>query len=104
MADEPFVWPASVSPAAWRGFRRSDTDDERPLEHICLEEIVNAMAALCSVSAGMVETELKRESLAIFGGRRITPGLDERLTAAIDLGVETGRLHRRASGLLSAAS
>ena len=89
---EPVVWPADPDPDTWTGFRRTPPDVERPLAHVPLREIANAMVALCGAAAGMSRDELRRSALAVFGGRRLTIGLTERLDAALDLGLATGRL------------
>jgi hypothetical protein len=89
---EPVVWPDGVDPAAWTGVRRTPGGVDRPLVHVPLREIVNAMVAQTTASAGMSRTELHRATLAVFGGRRLTPGLAERLDAAVELGRTIGRL------------
>jgi hypothetical protein len=89
---EPVVWPDGVDPAAWTGVRRTPAGVDRPLAHVPLREIVNAMVAQTTASAGMSRAELHRATLAVFGGRRLTPGLAERLDAAVELGRTIGRL------------
>jgi hypothetical protein len=91
-AAEPVLWPARWTPEAWTGFRRTPGGVDRPLEHVALREIGNAMAALTGASAGMDRDELHRATLAVFGGRRLTAGLAERLDTALELAVHTGRL------------
>jgi hypothetical protein len=100
--DEPFVWPETIDQATWRLYRRSDADDERPIEHVSRAEIVNAMSSLCASSAGMTEPELKRETLAVFGGKRVTAGIDAELGNTLEAAVGLGRLRRRADGLIIA--
>ena len=63
-AQEPVAWPQRLNPQTWTGFRLTQNGNDRPLEHICRREIVNAMAALCVASAGMSDEELKRETPA----------------------------------------
>ena len=89
---EPVVWPPGRTPEEWTGFRRTPEGVERPLEHVPLREIVNAMVATTRASAGMNADELRRSVLAVFGGRRVTPSIGERLDAALHLGVRAGRL------------
>jgi hypothetical protein len=100
---EPVVWPADLDPAAWTGFRRTPAGVERPLAHVPLREILNAMAAQTAAAAGMSRTELHRATLAGFGGRRLTPGLAERLDTAVELGLRTGRLTDRDGTIRPAA-
>jgi hypothetical protein len=57
-----------------------------------LREIVNAMVFIARASAGISVVELQREALAVFGGRRRTRGIGERLDAAATLGARLGRL------------
>ena len=88
---EPVVWPADLDPATWTGYRPSP-DTARPLAHVPLRELVNAMAAVARASAGISRDELHRAVLATFGGRRLTEGLAARLDEAVELGRATGRL------------
>jgi Protein of unknown function (DUF4011)/AAA domain/REase_MTES_1575/Protein of unknown function (DUF3320) len=90
--DERVVWPEGVEPRTWTRFRRTPSSVDRPLAHVPLREIVNAMVVLAGDSAGMSRAELRRAALGVFGGRRLTTGLSERLDLAVDLGVRTGRL------------
>ena len=43
---EPVVWPPERDPEAWTGFRRTPVGVDRPVEHVPLREVVNAMVAL----------------------------------------------------------
>ena len=54
------------------------------------------------LAGGMNEDELKRQALALFGGKRMTDGIAALLTAGIKLGLETGRLERDGRGLYRA--
>jgi hypothetical protein len=89
---EPVVWPSGRTPAGWIGFRRTPEGTDRPLEHVPLREIVNAMASITRASAGADRDELRRLVLAVFGGRRLTASIADRLDAALDLGIRSGRL------------
>jgi hypothetical protein len=103
-AGEPFAWPAGLDPETWAGFRSATGSDPRPIETVNWREIANAMAALCVAGQGMYEEEIKREALAVFGGKRMTEGITTALTAALDQALKTGRLVKRADGLIVAAS
>ena len=92
--DGAFLWPSHISADSWKEFRRSDDYAARPLEDISLREISNAMAALCAAALGMNEEELLRETLRVFGGRRITTAIGTRLRDALVFGLSTGRLRR----------
>jgi hypothetical protein len=87
-----FIWPAEVDIHAWPGFRRSTQQDGRPLEHIALQEICNAMVALVDVARALQRRELLRETLAVFGSRRLTEGIRLRLETALHQALQNGRL------------
>jgi hypothetical protein len=91
-AGEAFFWPSDTDPTQWNVARQSSGGTSRPIEHVPLEEIANAMRIVTEAAAGMDETELKREALALFGGRRITEAIGSRLDAALSLGLTSGRL------------
>ena len=77
-------------------------DYGRPLEHIALREIGNAMASLCPDAAGMEDQELAAEALAIFGFKRRTPAISARLDAARKAAISRGVLRRGPSGRMEA--
>ncbi|HEY0690293.1 MAG TPA: DUF4011 domain-containing protein [Kribbella sp.] len=90
--DEPVVWPPSLDPQTWTQFRTTPEGVDRPLEHVPLREIVNAMVVATRESAGIRSEELHRAVLSIFGFRRLTAGFVQRLDTALALGVRSGRL------------
>lgn len=53
------------------------------------------MVALCADCAGMNAEELHREALAVFGGRRLTTGISDRLAQALSLTQRDRRLIER---------
>jgi len=63
---------------------------------------VNAMVSVARGAAGMAVSELRREVLGVFGGRRVTANAAERLAAAVELGVRAGRLRVDAEGGVTA--
>jgi hypothetical protein len=97
---EPFVWPAETDPALWRMVRRSASGDNRVLEYVPLVEIGNAMRLLVLAHAGMPEIELKREALAVFGGKRMTEQIGARLDEALRRASSSGILRRSETGLI----
>lgn len=99
-AETQFVWPSTIDPSIWKGARRVSLSEQLPLEHVSLVEIANAMRLVTEAAAGMDEQELKRESLATFGGKRITEAIGTRLDQALAFGFESGRLARAANGLI----
>ena len=58
--------------------------------------IIVKPATITAASAGMDRDELHRAALAVFGGRRRTAATTERLDAALDLAVHSGRLRLEA--------
>ncbi|MFD4421396.1 DUF4011 domain-containing protein [Agromyces sp. NPDC058484] len=96
--ERTFVWPEDVDPKTWRGVRRVQLATPRDPEHISLVEIANAMRVTAAISGGMDDTELKRETLALFGGKRLTSAIDARLASGLLHGLESGRLERSHSG------
>lgn len=98
---EPVIWPASLDPSTWRGYRPSPTGVDRYVEHLPLREVVNAMVDVCRSAGGMDEDELLRETLAVFGGRRLTAGIRERLAQALSLAIGDERLRRDGEVLFS---
>ena len=90
-----FLWPAERDPSTWTEFRTSDDYASRPIEQVALREIANAMVALCRLAGGITPDELRREALRIFGGRRVTASISDRLVAALTSATSTGRLVAR---------
>jgi len=98
--DEPFYWPAEIDPDTWLVARQTPVGGVRLIDHVSLVEIANAMRHAAASAAGMEETELKREALALFGGRRVTEAIGLRLDAAVAHGLDSGRLERAGSRVL----
>ena len=94
-----FAWPASIDPSTWPRFRTSATAS-RPVEQISLRELGNAMVGLCSASGGIRREDVLRETVIIFGGRRLTPGISGRLERALEAALADRRLDVRADGVL----
>jgi len=95
---EGFAWPENINPDNWSGFRVSEDFAQRPLEVISKREICNAMAHHASRALGMDREDLFRETLQTFGGRRMTPGIEELLESALQWGIGTGRIRLTDSG------
>jgi hypothetical protein len=90
--EEGFLWPAGRDPRSWTGFRTSDDLKARPLSDIALLEIANAMGYVAAQAMGIGEDELFKQTYRLFGGNRLTEPVRERLSAALHVGVEAGRL------------
>ncbi len=63
------------------------------------DEIANAMAVAAELGGGMADGELKRQALNMFGGKRMTSGVDAILTTALRRAVKTGRIVRDERGI-----
>ncbi|TFD05523.1 DUF3320 domain-containing protein [Cryobacterium sp. TMT1-66-1] len=98
--DEPFHWPTDIDPATWLVARRTPLGGVRLIDHVSLLEIANAMRQCAASAAGMDETELKREALSLFGGRRVTEAIGQRLDAGLIYGLKSRRLERAGSGVV----
>ncbi|OJV84872.1 DUF4011 domain-containing protein [Microbacterium sp. 70-16] len=101
-SDKSCAWPTGMDPSEWREVRRSLPGDGRNLEHVPLEEIANAMAVVAELGGGMQQDELKRQALALFGGKRMTEGVAALLDAGLECGLTTGRIERDERGLYRA--
>ncbi|WNG88504.1 DUF3320 domain-containing protein [Mycobacterium sp. ITM-2016-00317] len=99
---DDFFWPADVNPISWRAVRSPDAGASRPIEEIGLIEIGNAMRVVAEDSGGADRTELKREALALFGGKRMTAAVTARLDAALERAFARGVLRESPSGLVVA--
>lgn len=96
--ERAFLWPAEVNPETWRLARRAVPGTQRDVDHVPLVELANAMRVVAGLAGGMTDSEVKREALALFGGRRLTAAISARLDEALAYGLSTGRLERADSG------
>jgi hypothetical protein len=101
--DPEFYWPAGAEPETWRIARRPVEGVIRPLEHVSLVEIGNAMIVVAEQSGGIAAEELKREALNMFGGKRITPAIGGRLDDALKRAQSKGILRQSPSGVVTTA-
>ncbi|MCB9409353.1 DUF3320 domain-containing protein [Mycolicibacterium sp.] len=101
--DDEFYWPTNVDPQSWRLVRRPTAGASRPLEEVSLIEIGNALLIVAEESGGSAKDELKREALALFGGRRLTAAVSDRLDEAIDRAVARGLLRLSSAGFFVAS-
>jgi hypothetical protein len=93
--DDGFIWDASVDREEWSEFRTNGQDVDRKPEHISVAELRNAMVEIVRLSGGISVSELHRETIKIFGGKRRTAGITARLDEGLQYGVDTGRLELR---------
>lgn len=86
------LWPASLVPSEYAGFRIPGTDDVdvRDLEEIPLIERTNAVVHVLREQFGLPREELQREVARVFGVQRLTSRvrdpIDEAISAAIAAG------------------
>lgn len=90
-----FVWDATSDRAAWEEFRPNGPDVVRKPEHISVVEIRNAMVEIVRLSGGISVEELHRDTIRVFGGKRLTAGVTARLNEGLQYGVDTERLELR---------
>lgn len=96
---EGFYWPAGLDPETWRVVRCPADGVVRPLDEISLIEIGNAMLVVAEQTGGIEAEELKREALGLFGGKRMTAGIEVRLGEALEGAVGKGVLVESGAGL-----
>ena len=102
-ADGDFYWPRGVDPSEWRVVRSPNAGQSRPLDEVSLVEIGNAMLVVAEQSGGILDDELKREALNLFGGRRLTQAVSARLDQALDRALSEGILTKLSTGVISVA-
>ncbi|BDO43812.1 DUF3320 domain-containing protein [Cellulomonas sp. NTE-D12] len=87
---EGFYWPAGVDPMTWRVVRVPTPGESRALEEISLHEISNAMRVAAEEAGGMTGEEVKLAALNLFGGRRRTDAIRDRLSQALTHATQRG--------------
>lgn len=89
---EGFYWPAGIDPESWREVRCPADGESRPIDEVSLIEIGNAMLVVAEQTGGIDAEELKREALGLFGGKRMTAGIEARLGKAMERAMGMGML------------
>ncbi|OBH18484.1 DUF3320 domain-containing protein [Mycolicibacter sinensis] len=100
---EGFYWPAGLDPETWRAVRCPAEGVVRPIDEVSLIEIGNAMLVIAEQTGGIEAEELKREALGLFGGKRMTAGIEARLEEALEGAVTKGLLAQTGAGLIISA-
>lgn len=93
--EDGFIWDASIDREEWSEFRTNGQEIDRKPEHISVVELRNAMVEIVLLSGGISVSELHRETIRVFGGKRRTAGITARLNEGLQYGVETERLELR---------
>ncbi len=81
-----FLWPSTLTPETWRGYRVTDptkSETRRDVDDIALEEIGNAADALTARYGAMPREELARALARRFGYRALTRGVHQRMEEGI---------------------
>ncbi|MGY1726799.1 DUF4011 domain-containing protein [Geodermatophilus sp. SYSU D01062] len=100
--DGDVVWPETLDRETWTAFRRQATSTARPLEQVPVQEVGNAMVALCRASGGLTQDELFLRTAEVFGYRRRTPSLAPLLAGALARVTAAGRVTAGDDGRLTA--
>ena len=87
-----FVWRDAHQLEHWLGYRPSAPADDRDLNEVAPEELVNAMVDLVAIAHSVYEEEMIRTTAEAFGRKRLTAALRERLEAVIQWGLDHGWL------------
>jgi hypothetical protein len=90
-----FIWDATTDREEWSEFRTNGQEVDRKPEHISVVELRNAMVEIVRQSGGISVSELHRETIRLFGGKRRTAGITARLNEGLQYGVDTQRLELR---------
>ncbi|GAP54360.1 protein involved in mismatch repair, partial [Arthrobacter sp. Hiyo6] len=93
--EDGFIWDASIDREEWSEFRTTGQDVDRKPEHISVVELRNAMVEIVRLSGGISVSELHRETIRVFGGKRRTVGITARLNEGLQYGVDSERLELR---------
>lgn len=89
---EGFLYPQDETPKTSIVWRRGTEQALRNISDISLGEIGNAMKAICLVSHGVRPEQLNKEVSRLFGVLKVSAGINERLTKAMDLAISDGKL------------
>ncbi|MGY1781816.1 DUF4011 domain-containing protein [Geodermatophilus sp. SYSU D01036] len=100
--DGDVVWPETLDRQTWTTFRRQTASTARPLEQVPVQEVGNAMVALCRAPGGLTQDELFLRTAEVFGYRRRTPSLAPLLAGALARVTAAGRVTVGDDGRLTA--
>jgi very-short-patch-repair endonuclease len=88
-----FLWPESLAPASWRGFRLSNPDDDglRAAEELPPEEIANAAEHLVATNGACPRRDLLRALARMFGFKALGSSVASSLEQGLELWTRSGR-------------
>lgn len=102
VVDGEVVWPETLDRETWTAYRRQTTSTTRPLEQVPVQEVGNAMVALCRAGGPLTQDELFLRTAEVFGYRRRTPSLAPLLAQALARVTAAGRVTVADDGRLTA--
>lgn len=91
---EGFIFPAKVDPRKFDAWSKQTDSSQRALTDISLVELANAMATICSKTAGMESAELCKQAALAFGVSKLSAPAGKRLYDAEQHGISIGRLRQ----------
>lgn len=91
---EDFIFPAGIDPKKFDTWAKQSDSSQRAISEISLAELANAMATICSKTAGMESAELCKQTALAFGTTRLTTAIEKRLFDAEQHGIKLGRLRQ----------
>lgn len=91
---EGFIFPVGIDPKQFKSWGKQSDSSQRAISEISLTEIANAMATICSKTAGMESPELCKQAALAFGTSRLTTAIEKRLFDGEQHGIKIGRLRQ----------
>lgn len=67
-----FLWPPTMSPASWSGFRPQASLASRDFSEISPHEIANAIRSIAAGDAGIEPATIDRLAASVFGAQKLT--------------------------------
>lgn len=99
---EGFIYLESQDPTkGWTGWRATRDGDNLKLVEISLPEIINGMNHLALKGLGISQEELFKETALLFGTKRLTDAVTERLSHALTIGLSKGTLRNDGSHIVA---
>jgi hypothetical protein len=99
---EGFIYLESQDPSkGWTGWRATRDGDNRKLAEVSLPEIINGMHHLALKGLGISQEELFKETAFLFGTKRLTDAVTERLSQALSFGLSKGTLRNDGSHIVT---
>jgi len=90
-----FVWSVDSSRAQVRFPTSADGPSFRRIEHVCSEELAEAMILVVKHAVGVGLDDLLRETARVFGFRRVNDAIKSRLLGVHQQLLQQGRLTER---------